>query len=856
MRRCVPPFLCLLASLSIATPTLGASHDPWFLDGRAVPGGRPGGATPVPSWLAVDRSTEATRFAGGATEAPRAGDALWSGQFSFPVTDGQIVAMTRYRGDLIVGGSFAHIGGIAASGIARWDGATWAALGAGVDGAVRALAVLGDSLIVGGTFRRAGNAPASGVAAWNGTTWTSLPFPVPELSYYSTYVLAMRVHEDALYVGGQFFFADHPGWRGVLRWDGAQWDSLGAGVGGSVYSISAHAGSLFAGGNFTEAGGVAASAVAEWTGAEWRPLADGLSNPPYQNALVTALASFDGRLYAGGYFALAGNVSTSGLAAWNGSAWDTIAVAPLDPVFALESFGGSLAIATWNGIRIWSGSTEGPAIQGFEGTIMALHAEGNDLFAGGDFAIASPGGGAPKAYRVARWDGEDWHGFEAWSDEMNGIVTRYGTPSSDATLASYKHWVLASGYELYTGGAAGPRALGSLATWNGSKWESFAPPLPGYAYPRTLAVEGQKLWLAGYFNGIEPSPYETYRVVEFDGATWSGLDSLMESPTALVSVEGTLYAALPGGYPGGPKPQIVRRTAGRWEAIGDVGTPYYSYGATRLTSYRGRLIAVGEFTSIGGVAAAGVAEWDGTVWRALGYGLGACGDPRAWVAESFGGRLLVSARCPYPPFNGAAIAAWDGREWRPVPGILGRVTGMKATTGALVVVGEFQLTGANETTFAATWDGLEWSPIDLGVSPLRYSGPPISIAATQDAFYFAGPFYEAGGKPSVGIAKWNGLRPLTITPRAWLSAGRPNPFRAATDFTFHLEQQASVRVAVYDVRGREVVMLDESFRVPGDHPARWDGRDRYGRPAPAGIYFVSVRTRDGEVASQKIVRLR
>ena len=60
------------------------------------------------------------------------------------------------NGDLIAGGSFSSVGGVAANNIARWNGWTWAPMGSGMDDnfpAVLALAVLpnGD-LIAGGSF--------------------------------------------------------------------------------------------------------------------------------------------------------------------------------------------------------------------------------------------------------------------------------------------------------------------------------------------------------------------------------------------------------------------------------------------------------------------------------------------------------------------------------------------------------------------------------------------------------------------------------------------------------------------------------------------------------------------------------
>jgi len=75
-----------------------------------------------------------------------------------------------------------------------------------------------------------------------------------------------------------------------------------------------------------------------------------------------------------------------------------------------------------------------------------------------------------------------------------------------------------------------------------------------------------------------------------------------------------------------------------------------------------------------------------------------------------------------------------------------------------------------------------------------------------------------------------------------------------------LKGEASVgieipRRAIVEVQGREVALLVNGHRAAGVHPIRWDGRDRAGQSLPAGVYFVAVRSGNGNMASRKIVRL-
>src|SRR5262245_11142485 len=77
---------------------------------------------------------------------------------------------------LFVGGDFKAAGPVAASCVAKWNGASWAALGSGVNAAsgarVSALAVFDDgsgaALYAAGLFDTAGGQPAANIAKWDG----------------------------------------------------------------------------------------------------------------------------------------------------------------------------------------------------------------------------------------------------------------------------------------------------------------------------------------------------------------------------------------------------------------------------------------------------------------------------------------------------------------------------------------------------------------------------------------------------------------------------------------------------------------------------------------------------------------
>jgi hypothetical protein len=167
------------------------------------------------------------------------------------------------NGDLVLAAKFTVAGGVFADNIAKWDGASWSSLGAGVDEAVTALAVLpnGD-LIVGGGFVRAGSVYAHGLARWDGTSWSSLG---TNLFAMSVGALAVLANGDVVAGGAIGGSAGGIAVHNIARWDGTNWSALGIGVNDYVFALRVLPdGDLVVGGDFTTAGGAPIARVARW----------------------------------------------------------------------------------------------------------------------------------------------------------------------------------------------------------------------------------------------------------------------------------------------------------------------------------------------------------------------------------------------------------------------------------------------------------------------------------------------------------------------------------------------------------------------------------------------------------------
>jgi len=73
----------------------------------------------------------------------------------------------------------------------------------------------------------------------------------------------------------------------------------------------------------------------------------------------------------------------------------------------------------------------------------------------------------------------------------------------------------------------------------------------------------------------------------------------------------------------------------------------------------------------------------------------------------------------------------------------------------------------------------------------------------------------------------------------------PNPFNPKTTIEFFLPERCAAELAVYDVSGRQVALLERGTMDAGEHRTEWNGRCSEGSQAATGVYFVRLRTPDG-----------
>ncbi len=145
-----------------------------------------------------------------------------------------------------------------------------------------------------------------------------------------------------------------------------------------------------------------------------------------------------------------------------------------------------------------------------------------------------------------------------------------------------------------------------------------------------------------------------------------------------------------------------------------------------------------------------------------------------------------------------------------------------------------------------------WLNIDLpipisGLTQFRYTARDTGDGSITEAGLDDFMIYDVTTQPTDAplVSSGGSLR---------LEAARPNPFRFGDSVTlsFVLPSAGPVSVRVVDVAGRRVADLLDETLAAGSHRVAWDGRGDGGNPAPSGVYFIAVRTRDGEVSRRAL----
>ncbi len=561
---------------------------------------------------------------------------------------------------------------------------------------------------------------------------------------------------------------------------------------------------LIAAGRFSRSGIESVSCIARWDGTAWRPLGTGITpnpNPFGVSGGVFTLAVYNNELYAGGDFVSAGGVGVEHLARWNGTSWSGVGSgSPNQPVYALKVHEGELFVggrfSSVSGVPAsraarWNGTSWFAAGDDLNSSVLALESHNGDLFAGGTFTLS----GAAAVARIARWDGGAWtpvgggvsggytpggvYAMEStpWGLAVGGFFnTVGGIPSEHLGLWHDGAWqALPTPYpvaglrmfegELYVGANEyfSNFSEARLNRWNGSAWQACPSPAGGTGTSiATLTVMGDRLIVGGLF-GATP-PVTTNHIAAWTDSSWTtittGFAGLIERIytvrpriTAMATFGDDLIAVGTFDTVEG----VAARGIAAWDGLswrpyagGLLSTdPYPRTLALCTAVYDGQLIVGGAFTTAGAVPAARIARWDGAVWTA--FGSGANGNVRNLLVHN--GHLFASG--DFTSIGGASanrLARYDGTAWSAMgSGVTSAPQALASYNGDLIVGGAFTTISGVAASRIARWNGTAWSALGSGLDT------QVNALAVVGGFLYAGgSFNNAGGQPASKIARWDG----------------------------------------------------------------------------------------------------
>jgi len=68
----------------------------------------------------------------------------------------------------------------------------------------------------------------------------------------------------------------------------------------------------------------------------------------------------------------------------------------------------------------------------------------------------------------------------------------------------------------------------------------------------------------------------------------------------------------------------------------------------------------------------------------------------------------------------------------------------------------------------------------------------------------------------------------------------PNPFNPQTNIEISLPSREFLKIVIYDILGREIIVLANGLYYPGNYSFVWNGKDNSGNILSSGIYFCYV----------------
>ena len=157
------------------------------------------------------------------------------------------------------------------------------------------------------------------------------------------------------------------------------------------------------------------------------------------------------------------------------------------------------------------------------------------------------------------------------------------------------------------------------------------------------------------------------------------------------------------------------------------------------------------------------------------------------------------------------------------------------------------------------FDGTNWQNWETENSDIPWDWiNKIVIERENDIMWigFNGDYYEGGVAKVEGLVTSIENNNNILPPTFYLKQNYPNPFNPETVIEFSLNKTQHIKLAVYNVTGQLIRVMENTLKSSGNHKVHWDGRDDKGRLVSSGIYYYILETDLGLSQTKKAILIR
>ncbi|MCK5148055.1 cadherin-like domain-containing protein [bacterium] len=525
-------------------------------------------------------------------------------------------------------------------------------------------------------------------------------------------------------------------------------------------------------------------------------------------------------LYVGGRFDMAGSIDANHIARWDSHLFHKLAKGMTGDVLCIDSGKyGLYAAGTFlqagnavtNHIARWENNVWHSLGMGVNDNVYAMDVSSHGTYVGGAFTEA----GGITASHIACWKDEQWHALDS------------GIDGNISTITVFEDKVYVGGHFQIAGGIE----ANNIALWDGMGWSALGNGI------------GEDGW-QGELKTIYNSETGLYvGVSERDGEQILANGQSLKV-TTIYRWDGQVWTELPGKFINGEDAPVI------WTLLIDDGKLYV--GGT----FTNQPVQLQDGTTMEPeIDANGIAVWDGISWSSMGSGInGTVYDMMMWdnklyAAGSFtrAGGLEAHNLCYWQfPLPGSAPIAVDD--------VFENICDSTITLKPLE--NDSDPDGENIVISQCLTSETQGSIIFQDSVTVIYTSPQGFTGEDHFDYIIADPLGRVDtARVTITMTALSSVeksgRPRSFT----LRQNYPNPFNPETTISFDLPVPCTLRLEIFDARGRLVRTLKNLDLTAGVYNCKWNALNDKGGQMPSGMYICRLKAGDF-TAVRKLVLVR